>query len=579
MKPFVVLAALLLGVLISGSLEAQTPKGHSVWEERIYQRAVTYGYSERTEEATELLALIYPYSPEADHLMHDLLVKDGKSQAADELLAELYRLYPHHSVTVHKYLLYLLRENRIEDALRTWEQADNDIRQTPSIRLSMADALLRKRSHISTVKSLLNELNPDALTLQERKAYLFCQLMLSKEEKHPTRETFLRALDLFRADPQDNSSQWLLAQYLQQESDYKEIKKELRTILPEIPLSNFLFNVLEKTLSEFDFDWSVEILDRIYQEDQATFIPVFSTIVGLLYQNSIHPIEMLPLYEKYLPLAPKESLSELISVWLSTASIAMSQEGFWKEYLKVFSAREDAREPSSIFLYEQMEEQNVPVEKRLSFLKDNLALFPNSGTLTHIYSTLLLIEGQTQEALELLLRFLDREKEHDLTETHLIALQIADIYAQEHDDSKALQYYEDALRRKDSDPLILNNYASFLSQRKMQIEKALPMAAKAANLLPDNANIQDTYGVLLLQKNNAVLATIYLRKAVDLMEKEGGKKSIYYQHYGDALYLSGQKEEAEKVWKKGNETTPSPALELRLSSPDESLTPLIQKSL
>ena len=70
-------------------------------------------------------------------------------------------------------------------------------------------------------------------------------------------------------------------------------------------------------------------------------------------------------------------------------------------------------------------------------------------------------------------------------------------------------------------------------------------------MAPDNATFLDTYAWVLFKRKNYSLAKFYMRSA---LENDKDISGVMYEHYGDILYMDGDKEEAVKMWQKAVET-------------------------
>ena len=107
-------------------------------------------------------------------------------------------------------------------------------------------------------------------------------------------------------------------------------------------------------------------------------------------------------------------------------------------------------------------------------------------------------------------------------------------------ETQAAEAYEKALKIAPADPAVLNNIA-WLS-RKTDPKRALELAEKANSLKPDNAEIADTLGSLLLEQGKTARGLELAQKAFQLAPEQPG---IHY-HYAVALAKSGQKEKARR---------------------------------
>lgn len=123
---------------------------------------------------------------------------------------------------------------------------------------------------------------------------------------------------------------------------------------------------------------------------------------------------------------------------------------------------------------------------------------------------------------------------------------LGDTYFQLEDHQASDDAYEKALRINPSNSLVLNNYAYYLSLRKENLDKAEEMARKATDLDPENSSNQDTYGWVLFQQGKYEDAKVWIARA---LENEN-ESAVVVEHYGDVLWMLGDKKEAVKYWEK-----------------------------
>ena len=111
----------------------------------------------------------------------------------------------------------------------------------------------------------------------------------------------------------------------------------------------------------------------------------------------------------------------------------------------------------------------------------------------------------------------------------------------------AFKMYDEVLKINPNDVLVLNNYSYFLALRGERLEEAEEMISRAVSLNPNNGTFLDTYAWVLFKRKNYSLAKFYIRSAI---EDEQSVSGVLYEHYGDILYMNGEKEEAVKMWQK-----------------------------
>ena len=121
---------------------------------------------------------------------------------------------------------------------------------------------------------------------------------------------------------------------------------------------------------------------------------------------------------------------------------------------------------------------------------------------------------------------------------------LGDAYHFNNEFEKSDKAFDDALKIEADNPYVLNNYAYYLSLRSEQLDKAEKLSRRANELQPDNRNYMDTYGWILFRQKKYTSAEEWLGKAAAL----GPKNPTILEHYGDALYMVGKRQEALAQW-------------------------------
>ena len=127
---------------------------------------------------------------------------------------------------------------------------------------------------------------------------------------------------------------------------------------------------------------------------------------------------------------------------------------------------------------------------------------------------------------------------------------LADLHHAIGDDNLSDSLYEKVLSMDAENVLVLNNYAYYLSVRKMKLERAKEMSLKCNELEKDNGTYQDTYAWILYELKEYVKAKEWMLKA---LTNGGDKSAVVVEHYGDILYQLGDVESAISQWKKAKE--------------------------
>lgn len=132
------------------------------------------------------------------------------------------------------------------------------------------------------------------------------------------------------------------------------------------------------------------------------------------------------------------------------------------------------------------------------------------------------------------------------------------------DDKAAFRYYKQALKLTPDSPVVLNNFAYYLSEEGRDLEKALEMSARANELDPQNATYLDTQAWVLYRLGRYEEAQTLMRQALVLDTSNSAELLL---HYGDILYGLGKTFMAKTYWQRALEAgADGRAIEERLRS-------------
>jgi len=185
-------------------------------------------------------------------------------------------------------------------------------------------------------------------------------------------------------------------------------------------------------------------------------------------------------------------------------------------------------------------------EEAIKTGEDALSIYPNQAILYYYRAFALHRNGQNAEAAFELKNALQLEPEDANLKAMILALQ-AEVLIDQGKLKEADAAFDKAVGLAPNNYLTLSNYAYYLALRNHDLPKAEQLASKAALAMPQNSSILDTYAIVLFKLNKLDDALKYIEKA--LQNNEGGNP-VYLEHYGDILFLKGDKENAFVQWQK-----------------------------
>ncbi|WP_316802097.1 tetratricopeptide repeat protein [Pedobacter nototheniae] len=178
-----------------------------------------------------------------------------------------------------------------------------------------------------------------------------------------------------------------------------------------------------------------------------------------------------------------------------------------------------------------------------------LGIYPNQAGLYYYIAYALFKTGKLDLAQSNLKNALQLDVDNKSLQAQVYALQ-GDIYINQNNFSAAKGAFEKAIAAEPDNYLIMNNYAYYLALKNDDLNKAAKYAETAANAMPDNSSITDTYALILFKQQKYALAQIWIEKA---LQNNSSRNGVYLERYGDILYMKGDKAAAIVQWQKAKD--------------------------
>ncbi len=410
--------------------------------------------------------------------------------------------------------------------------------------LYMNGALLSSAEKSDQAIEVYNEL--------EKKIGISDQISVEKQQilqaSGKKKEAQAELQKLIDYNPKEPRYYGLMADYFLSEKDEANALKYYLKILEIDPDNGFvLFSLTSFYRQKEDKEKAWEYIHKGFQNKSADV------------ETKIQYYLMMTAEEK--PFFTESQVNELVETLIKTNGDDYRVFTVYAEYLISKGKLPEAREQLRKVL--ETNKDNYLIWERMLLISNDLLdfksiytdaekaidLFPNQPILYGLRAVACLQLEKYTEALDIL-----KEGEPYLLDNKPMKIQF-ELYKAEANYklnrvAEAFKAFDDVISLDPENWLAMNNYAYYLSVRNENLEKAELLSGKAVRANPENSTYLDTYAWVLFMRKDYNLAKFYMETAI----KNGGDKNgVIVEHYGDILYMLGQKDKALEQWKKAQE--------------------------
>jgi len=382
---------------------------------------------------------------------------------------------------------------------------------------------------------------------------------------------------LLAIDPSNLALQKLAIDFYQRVEEYDEALEMLDDIIELMPDD---LDAREKKAQTFILmdDWQAAAVEYGFILEQPNVPLEIKIRIGASYfAKAITDSTVLPLAKNLFESIDKDTSDWEVKLYLGAIAISQREDSAAIEYFKYVT--ENARWNGEAWVrLGGLYFDSQKYEEAEKIMTEAIDLFPNDFAMNLILGLSLAQQGKNEDAKDYLKKaleinpadvsalsaygfalsqlneneeaaiYLERALVMDPNNVNLLG-QLGLILNNLKNFIESDSVYEKALELDSSNVLINNNYAYSLSERGLQLERALQMVTISIEADSLNSSYLDTIGWIYYMMGNYKPAKIYIEKAIEV----GGENSVMLDHLGDILYKMGEENQAVEVWRKALE--------------------------
>lgn len=422
-----------------------------------------------------------------------------------DVYSRLIKSYPNRPDFYEGLAAEYMYDNNYEKSYRTYDEIEKKFGQSETFTLNKIK-LLRQLKKTTEAEVELKKLISSSPTEARYYSYL-AEFYQETNQPAKAMETYQ---EILKIDPKNPMIHLALADYYKAKNDKESFFKEIK-IAFENP--------------ELDTETKLKILSSYYElsEENQTFNTQANELLSIMLK--LHPTSSDAHSINADFLFRDKKIKEARNEYAIAIKLDKSKFSTWTQLMYLESELND---------YTSLEAHS----------SEAMELFPNQST-SYFFNGLSNIQLKKYDKAVLSLN----DGIEFVYENNPLLLQfysnLGEAYNNLKNYEKSDKAFENALKVDPDNTSVLNNYAYYLSLRKITLEKAEKFSKRSNELAPNNRSYIDTYGWILYQLGKYKEAEEWLSRAV----KMGNKNAVILEHYADVLYSLDKKDEALFYWK------------------------------
>lgn len=519
--------------------------------DRLFLDAVCCQLRDDDSTALQLLDSCRTVNPNAAEVYYRLAQQyfdTGNDSIATKYMERAARLQPANDTYQESVAATYIQQRDYDNAIKAYENLYSHYRERTDI-LDILVRLYGAKNDYARMLSTIGRMEKvdgesDELTLLKMNVY---------EMRHDTKNAYRMLKALNDAHPNEPNYKVMLGNWLMNHSRRDEAFKFLQGALADDPQNAFALNSMyDYYRSGGDNAAADELREKILfssQTEPKTKVTMLQQAIKESEQNGGDSVVVLNLFDRTMKASPKDAdISNMKAMYMKLKG--MPDDSVNAAFEHTLSIEPDNNMARVKLIQDKWEKKKW--DEAISLSTAGTQYNPDDVVFYYFLGLGYFQKDDDDRALDALKRGVGEI--NDRTDPDMASDfygSMGDILFKKKRSKEAFEAYDNSLKWKEDNIVVLNNYAYYLSELRRDLKRAEQMSFKTVQAEPTNATYLDTYAWILFLQKRYDEARAYIDRALENdNDSTNGPSAVVIGHAGDIYCMCGDTERAVELWQR-----------------------------
>ena len=507
----------------------------------------------RGDDSTALQLLdscrtVNPNAAEAYYRLAQQYFDTGNDSIATKYMERAARLQPANDTYQESVAATYIQQRDYDNAIKAYENLYSHYRERTDI-LDILVRLYGAKKDYSRMLSTIDRMEKvdgesDELTLLKMNVY---------EMRHDTKNAYRMLKALNDAHPNEPNYKVMLGNWLMNHSRRDEAFKYLQGALADDPQNAFALNSMyDYYRSGGDNAAADELREKILfssQTEPKTKVTMLQQAIKESEQNGGDSVTVLNLFDRTMKAPPKDAdISNMKAMYMKLKG--MPDDSVNAAFEHTLSIEPDNNMARVKLIQDKWDKKKW--DEVISLSTAGTQYNPDDMVFYYFLGLGYFQKDDDDRALDALKRGVGEI--NDRTDPDIASDfygSMGDILFKKKRQEEAFEAYDNSLKWKEDNIVVLNNYAYYLSEQRRDLKRAEQMSFKTVQAEPTNSTYLDTYAWILFLQKRYDEARAYIDRALENdNDSTNGPSAVVIGHAGDIYCMCGDTDRAVELWQR-----------------------------
>lgn len=507
----------------------------------------------RGDDSTALQLLdscrtVNPNAAEVYYRLAQQYFDTGNDSIATQYMERAARLQPANDTYQESVAATYIQQRDYDSAIKAYENLYSHYRERTDI-LDILVRLYGAKKDYTRMLSTIGRMEKvdgesDELTLLKMNVY---------EMRHDTKNAYRMLKVLNDAHPNEPNYKVMLGNWLMNHNRRDGAFKFLQGALADDPQNAFALNSMyDYYRSGGDNAAADELREKILfssQTEPKTKVTMLQQAIKESEQNGGDSVAVLNLFDRTMKASPKDAdISNMKAMYMKLKG--MPDDSVNAAFEHTLSIEPDNNMARVKLIQDKWEKKKW--DEAISLSTAGTQYNPDDVVFYYFLGLGYFQKDDDDRALDALKRGVGEI--NDRTDPDMASDfygSMGDILFKKKRSKEAFEAYDNSLKWKEDNIVVLNNYAYYLSELRRDLKRAEQMSFKTVQAEPTNATYLDTYAWILFLQKRYDEARAYIDRALENdNDTTNGPSAVVIGHAGDIYCMCGDTDRAVELWQR-----------------------------